>query len=337
MSFRNGVKELDRGLGAPVTKLVRNGRAVRGALSELVQTRSNSLRFRRELRKRVRRYKDSGFVVEPHSSIVEKLNKDGFAVLRQVFDQEVLIRIKDELERHLDAGSCLTRISKDSARVSGDRSAPSTYLDESEVARGQSYFRQHTNYVSVENPMINCPSTVAAAFDERLIDIAAGYLSCIPSIGGINLRKSFVNELPEFDTLYFHSDENSPKFLKFFFYLNEVDEDGGPFCYVRGSNREKFRGWTSKYRWSFDEIAARYGEDRIVNLTGELGDLIIADTTGFHRGTKVRSRDRSMLTVDYVVHPEYWNEDAGFDIASESYARLSAKQKAAADFLRVAK
>ena len=169
-----------------------------------------------------------------------------------------------------------------------------------------------------------------------LIDIAAGYLNCIPSIGGINLRKSFVNDLPEFDTLYFHSDENSPKFVKFFFYLNEVDEHGGPFCYVRGSNRKKFRGWRAKYRWSFDEIADKYGKERIVNLTGGVGDLIIADTTGFHRGTKVRSSDRSMLTVDYVVHPEYWNSHAEFEIAADSYARLSAKQKAAADFLRVA-
>ncbi len=337
MTFRSGVKELDRGLGAPVGKLVRNGRAVRGALSELVYTGSNSLRFRRARRRRARRYKGAGFVVEPHSAILEKLNEDGFAVLRETFDRGVLLRIKDELERHLDDGSGLARISRDSGRIGGDRSAPSAHLNESEVALGQSYFRQHTNYVSVENPLINCPSTVAAAFDELLIDIAAGYLNCIPSIGGINLRKSFVNELPEFDTLYFHSDENSPKFLKFFFYLNDVDENGGPFCYVRGSNRKKFRGWTSKYRWSLDEIAARYGEDRIVNLTGKVGDLIIADTTGFHRGTKVRSRDRSMLTVDYVVHPEYWDKQAGFEIASESYERLAAKQKAAADFLRVAK
>jgi len=337
MSFRSGVKELDQGLGAPVAKLVRNGRAVRGTLSELVSTSSNSLRFRLERRKRMRRYKGAGFVVDPHSSLINELNQNGFAVLKGAFDKNVLLRIKDELEHHLDNGTCLTRISRDSARIEGDRNAPNTYLDESEMALGQSYFRQHTNYVSVENPLINSPSTIAAAFDELLIDIAAGYLNCIPSLGGINLRKSFVNDLPEFDTLYFHSDENSPKFLKFFFYLNEVDENGGPFCYVRGSNRKKFSGWTSKYRWSFEEIASRYGEDRIVNLTGQVGDLILADTTGFHRGTKVRSRDRAMLTVDYVVHPEYWDTHAGFEIASESYDRLSAKQKAAADFLTVAK
>lgn len=335
MNLRRGVKELDQGLGAPVAKLVRNSRAMRGALSELVSTRRNTLRFRRELAKRVRRYKDSGFVLDPHTSIVEKLNQDGFAVVKGAFDPSILLRIKEELERHLDKGSCLTRISRDSSRIDGDRGAPTTYLDQSEVAQGQSYFRQHTNYVSVARPLINCPSTVAAAFDERLIDIAAGYLNCIPSLGGINLRKSFVNDLPEFDTLYFHSDENSPKFIKFFFYLNEVDEDGGPFCYVRGSNRRKFSGWTSKYRWSFDEIAARYGADKIVNLTGTVGDLIMADTTGFHRGTKVRSHDRSMLTVDYVVHPEYWDTHASFKIDTESYERFSAKQKAAADFLTV--
>jgi len=274
-------------------------------------------------------------VFEPPSTIVEDLNKNGFAVLRGAFEPSLVLRIRDELEGHLDAGTCLLRISKDSARVGGDRGAPNTYFDESEVVLGQSYFRRHTNYVSVENPLISCPSTVAAAFDDLLIDIAAGYLNCIPSVGGINLRKSFVNSLPEFDTLYFHSDENSPKFLKFFFYLNDVDEAGGPFCYVRGSHREKFRGWTTKYRWSFDEIAAKYDPGRVVNLTGDIGDLIVADTTGFHRGTKVRSSDRSMMTVDYVVHPEYWDARPAYKLGSRTYEGLSARQKAMTDFAEI--
>jgi hypothetical protein len=65
-----------------------------------------------------------------------------------------------------------------------------------------------------------------------------------------------------------------------------------------------------------------------------VGDVIIADTTGFHRGTKVRSRDRSMLTINYLLHPEDWGK-ARFKIAARDYERLSPKQKVAADFLDV--
>ena len=63
--------------------------------------------------------------------------------------------------------------------------------------------------------------------------------------------------------------------------------------------------------------------------------MIIADTTGFHRGTKVRSRDRSMLTVNYVIHPEDWGATARFKLARADFNRLSEKQKAAADFLEL--
>ena len=33
--------------------------------------------------------------------------------------------------------------------------------------------------------------------------------------------------------------------MKFFLYLNDVDEDGGPFCIVKGSFKNKFEGWNN--------------------------------------------------------------------------------------------
>ena len=300
-----------------------------------IQMDRTMLRFHRDRIKRNWRYRRSGFSTRPHPEVLAALKADGFAIIPKAIDPAALLGVREEMERLLDAGRCLNRVSKDSARAAGDLGGAAVFLDEEEMSRGQEYYRRHTNYVSVADPLVNCPSVVGAAFDELLIDIAAGYFGCIPGVGGLNLRKSFVNDLPEFDTLYFHSDGNSPRFLKFFFYLNDVDEDGGPFCYVRGSHREKFRGWRDKYRWTPAEIEAAYGAERILNLTGEVGDLIVADTTGFHRGTKVRRRDRSMLTVNYTVHREYWNTHPSCRIGSAAYAGLSDKQKAATDFAEV--
>ena len=87
--------------------------------------------------------------------------------------------------------------------------------------------------------------------------------------------------------------------------------------------------------WLPAEIESVYGEERVVYLTAEVGDVLVADTTGFHRGTKVLGHDRSMLTVNYVLHPEYWNPAPQFKLGADAYDRLTPKQRAAADFLEV--
>ena len=335
MTLRSTVKEIDRLVGSPLASLLRGYKGTMSTLREERATRADYVRFQVERYKRRQKYKKVGLNFSLRPEVVESLNADGFAVLRGVVEKDSLARLRQEFEQCLDSGRHLNPISRDSARAAGDREGPRSFLDKEEMARGQQYYRQHANFVSAADPLVNCPSAVGLSLGELLIDIAAGYLKCAPSLSSVNLRKSFVNDLSEFDTLYFHSDGNSPKFIKFFFYLNDVDEGGGPFCYVRGSNRKKFRGWTSKYRWSFEEIAAVYGEERVVNLTGQVGDLIMADTTGFHRGTKVRTQDRSMLTVNYAAHPEYWGTHPRFKIASKDLVQLSARQKAALDFLEI--
>ena len=84
-------------------------------------------------------------------------------------------------------------------------------------------------------------------------------------------------------------------------------------------------------------MIAIYGESSIVSLTANVGDLIVADTTGFHRGTKASSNDRSMLTVNYIIQPEFQGKSSRFKIDYAYYKRLTLKQKAAADFLEVVK
>jgi hypothetical protein len=115
-----------------------------------------------------------------------------------------------------------------------------------------------------------------------------------------------------------------------------VDLDGGPFCYVQGSHRKRFHGWLDKGRWTEDEIADRYGRDAIRYLTADVGDVVIADTNGFHRGTKVLGRERLMLTLDYSVQPGYEGAKAvTFRLPRTVFDGLDGRQRAAADFLEV--
>jgi hypothetical protein len=320
-----GFWALDKQLGYPVFGVRENRR-----------TKDRWTQFTRDLEKRRERYSEAAFPITDHADVVERLRTDGYAVVPRAMDLSKLQRVRDELERCLETGTRLQKVSNDTVRRKGNLDQPaSVFLTREETARGQSYFRDKTNFAAVEEPFLACPGTIGVAFADLLFDIAARYLDCVPAIGGCNLRKSFVNDIAEFDTLHFHADPNSPKFLKYFFYLNDVDIDGGPFCYVRGSHRQRFRGWRSKYRWTHEEIAGIYGEDRIMYLTANRGDMVIADTNGFHRGTKVKSADRLMLTIDYVIHTEFDGAQAPFKIGFSDHAALSSKQQAAADLLAV--
>jgi len=324
------VKAVNRQLGNPL-------RVLTGA-RELLEPRMRMRAFERDRAVRASRYAGSVFEFTPQPDVAAQVERDGFAIVRQAIDPARLQLLYDRVEALLDSGSGLQRISKDSARARGDLREAGVHLTPEETGRGQSYFRQHTNYVSIANPLVNVPDLIDVAFHPLLLDIAQTYLNCVPAIGGMNLRKSYRNELPEFDTLYFHVDPNSPKFLKFFFYLNDVDLNGGPFCYVRGSHRRRFKGWTRKGRWTAEEIESNYGAANIVYLTGAVGDLVVADTNGFHRGTKITGADRTMLTLDFVVHPEFdgTQDPAMFQISAQSHQRLSPRQRAAADFLQLA-
>ena len=291
-------------------------------------------RFEADRFRRARQYPRADFSIEDRATVTRDLRRDGVAVCRGVVDGSVLDELSSALERHLDTGTRLKRVVDDSARSPVDLGAPAVFLGADELCRGQNHFRGRTNTAAVADPLLTCPAAIDLALHPIVIDIAANYLRCIPAVGGLNLRKSFANGLPEYDTLLFHRDGNSPKFLKFFFYLHDVDLTAGPFSYVRRSHRDR-REPQRKKRWTPAEIKAMYGDEAILHLTARAGDMIIADTTGFHRGTKPTAHDRSMLTVYYMVHDEYSGQGPGFSLRCADYDRLSPKQRAAADFLRV--
>ena len=319
------------------TAAARAGTVLRASRStrfgQVAETTYNELAFRRDRRARVRQH--AALSIAAPDRTVATLEQDGFAVIREAVPKELVARLAAELDACFAEGRNLNRPSFDAVRSAGDLSESSSLVSDEDMQLGEPRLREITNYVSVDEPFLACPTSVELGFAPQLIDIASAYLRCPPAVGGVNLRRSYVNGLPEFDTLHFHSDPNSPRFLKFFFYLNDVDRAGGPFAYVPGTHRRKFKGWRRKYRWTPEEIEQVYGAEKAVYATADVGDLIIADTTGFHRGTKTSSRDRSMLTVNYVVHREFRGRQQGFKIARSSMAGFTDAQRAAADFLDV--
>lgn len=128
-------------------------------------------------------------------------------------------------------------------------------------------------------------------------------------LGTCNLRRSFATQTPDHSTTLYHRDQNlgslentKNNFLKVFVYLTDVSEKNGPFTYVEGSNNSVLEN-TRQYRHTDKEINGLYLNCE-KKLTGKFGQVIVADTTGLHKGTKVKDGSRDMLTMIYTTIEE---------------------------------
>ena len=101
---------------------------------------------------------------------------------------------------------------------------------------------------------------------------------------------------------------------------------------VKESHRKKFNGCYDNYRWSSQEIESIYGKNEIKYITANFGDLVIATTNSFHRGTKPLSSDRTMLTLDWGIHPVYFKQ-WGTKMKKSDYDSLEDWKKPVADYL----
>ena len=102
-----------------------------------------------------------------------------------------------------------------------------------------------------------------------------------------------------------HRDSMNRRQLKFIIYLTDTNEESGCFQYIAKSHRviQKFKlnlslgKPLSEFRYSEKEISnlEKVGLKKI-NLTGKMGDLIIVDTSGIHRGRPIIKGERFAIT-----------------------------------------
>jgi hypothetical protein len=233
---------------------------------------------------------------------VSDIETKGFAILKKAIPPETLDRLREEF---------------DNAVTSGHTKVNDQY------------------YVVVKDPLLHCPTVLEVATSDLIKDTVSGFFGCIPSLGTLNFRKSLVHHKDPVSTQLFHCDQNSVRFLKCFIYLNDVrTSEEGPLTIIPASLDQKPGHWTYKYRWSEDEMTEIYGEGCLTYLCAEAGDLIISRaTSGFHRGTPPLTQERTMLTLNYVVHPEEW-KPIDFKMHEHEYLELDNSKKPLCDFIK---
>ena len=265
----------------------------------------------------------------------KRTSEDGFYILNDYFDKNKvdLIRKKVDFffEKNLHLGEAVNikHLSDEelktygAARDAAVRKNPNFFIDKKILNSGLDNYKDLTNGRSVTDPLYNIPEILDFATSDTIIEYAQNYLgSKLVKIGFIKLRRFFTNNNKEFDTNYFHYDDNSKKLFKSIIHLSDIEsEEDGPFVYVKGSHQKKInesnKNTINKYMRTDDEIQQFYGQENIVNCLGKKGSVILADTLGYHKGTKNTSKDRYVLYINYVLEEEYSGTGLRQKISSE--------------------
>lgn len=266
---------------------------------------------------------------DSYPDVKESLLTNGFAVIPGAIPQDTIAALGDEMDAALASNQVFPvwRTQQDESR--------SSYLSAAELARGEDYIARHANVAYVQDPLITCQSTRDIVFSDIVIDVATEFYGALPAITGCNLLKSFVNDLPEAGYNMFHVDVQSPRFIKFFVYPSDVDEETGPFCIVKGSHRNKPAGWRMNNNRTLQDIENTYGVGSVHRITARAGDLVVADPTAFHRAQKPHKHARRALMINTGLHPIQRAIGDEPMIREENYESLTPKQKSFADFVRV--
>jgi len=241
--------------------------------------------------------------------VIEAVKRDGiaFASVADFFSQEVFDQLQswvknrwndaDVQKRFRERGAHLVKNKEGQAMIDGKNYFLIELWNGPHMLDLQHIFTQFS---------LSCP----------ILRIVSGYLEMFPKFRYWELQATVPNVAGDEGNARasqrWHRDPDDKKMLKMFLYLNDVDEESGPFMYLKGSHSmgrhsRLFPGkppqGTPKFPKIEDDMLPR--ED-IILATGKSGTLIFADTSGLHKGGLAKSKNRFMYTSAYMSQATVW-------------------------------
>jgi hypothetical protein len=260
--------------------------------------------------------------------IMENLRRSGICSIGTIEESEQIKKISTTVSSLITQKKAIAPIKRPKTEKTIHYPTGShNYYSHDEVQDSNFQIQNSASLVSIQNPFISIPTLADITFSETMLSLACAYFGVPPILSYAKITHSFANDLPEFDTQMWHVDYGAKFILKFIIYLNDVDQGTGPFAYVKGSHQKKFRGWNLKTRFSEIELRRHYTEEAFYSATGSLGTIHIAETTGFHKGTKPLDNARTVLIFNYTLHPEVgfpWNR---IKFSKDTYNKMTEVQK----------
>jgi hypothetical protein len=142
--------------------------------------------------------------------------------------------------------------------------------------------------------------------DPVILNVARNYLQCEPifDFPAMWWSTCFSKEASSEAAQLYHFDMDRIKWLKFFFYINDVTIENGPHCYIQGTHKPRNkpqkllnRGYT---RISDADLRPYYNSEDFKMLCADAGTVFAGDTTCWHKGSPLRSGHRLVFELEYT-------------------------------------
>jgi len=142
-------------------------------------------------------------------------------------------------------------------------------------------------------------------FDSTFPLIAQEYFGCRPVLSMLTLWLDSIYD-GKVSSHIFHCDADSPKYLKFFFYLTDVDVESGAHVYIQKTHSHKMNHpFYRMTRYKEEDLLNYFGKDNKITFEAPAGSIIAEDTHGFHRGTTPKKSHRFLLELQYSIIDSY--------------------------------
>ena len=155
--------------------------------------------------------------------------------------------------------------------------------------------------------LINQPEVQKILSDESLVSFAQNYLGGAPILDLVTMwwHAPYKKEADKNAAQWFHFDMERVKWIKFFFYITDVDTNSGPHTFIPKTHSTwgipsllRRQGYV---RLSDDEVSETFPVSSWKEFTGKRGTLIVEDTRGLHKGKHCVAGDRLLLQLEYTI------------------------------------
>lgn len=168
------------------------------------------------------------------------------------------------------------------------------------------------------------------ALQPSYIRLVSAYLGQRAHLRAVHLWLNYATDGAAASTQLFHRDGDDLMNVKIFTYLTDVEECNGPFTFIPGSQplgKRQINPTKTNYdRVTDDQMNIVAPRDSWLVCVGNAGDVIFADTCGYHKGLKPTNGYRLMLMVHYVSRSASTGVD--FSLQNQSDDKLSVEQLA---------